>query len=469
MMGSSEKPSIILIVIDSLRADRLSCYGYERNTSPNIDRMANRGLLFENAIVSAPWTLPSHASLFTGLYPSEHGATDETLYLDTHVVTLAELLSESGYHTVAHTTDNEWLSEATNLMKGFTELHGPIEEETSWLRIFLRKVGARGRRRGSSTARAIERVKEYLARNNGADKPFFLLLTLMDVHMPYRPARRYLRFFGLDKVNPTELEYLQNNFRRYRTTPEILSGRQLHLLNSLYDASIATLDERLAELLDILDSKLERQNTILIITSDHGENLGEHDLLGHWLSLYDTLLRVPLIITYPSRFSKPATITAQVQQHDLFYTILDLIRYQGAKPRQEAVKSKSLLGNLEGDVPFPDYTFAEHAYPRMTLRHIRRFNPAFKNERLECAKQAIRTNRYKYISYGCGYEELFSLKSDPGETTNIIVEQKQVADMLKEKLDEVRATFRRGAASLAKPIDFEPEVAERLRGLGYLD
>lgn len=466
---NKQRPNIILIVIDSLRADRLSCYGYNRNTSPNIDRVADSGLLFENAIASAPWTLPSHASLFTGLYPSEHGATDETLYLNNHIITLAELLNESGFDTVAFATDNGWLSKSTNLMKGFTKFYGPNPNKASKLRMFLNKVKEAWNRDRFITIKNIEIVERYLRKHGQTNKPFFLFLNLMDVHMPYCPVRKFLKLLNLNKVSPAELEYLQKHFREYRTAPETLSSHQLNLLNSLYDASVATVDERLAQFFDILNNEIERENTVLIITSDHGENLGEHGLLNHWLSLYDTLLRVPLIIVYPSRISGPIRISPQVQQHNLFYTILDFIGYRGRKVSQDIIKSKSFLGKLEGNISFPDYTFAEHAYPQMTLQHIRKFNPSFRNVRLECAKQAIRSNDYKYIRYGSGYEELFDLKSDPGEIRNVIVERKEIARVLKDQLDKKRAILERTNTFSQKPADFEPEVKERLRALGYLD
>lgn len=472
MTHSHKSPNIVIILLDTLRADRLSCYGYNKKTSRNIDKVADTGLLFENTIASGPWTIPSHASLFTGLHPFEHGANDETLCLAQDIPTLAELLAEIGYRTVAYATDNMWFSKTTNLLKGFDEVHEILtkSQTKSFFNRAIEKFRNRVLRKEplSSSVKATKIIISYLKQNRHKDKPLFVFLNLMDTHMPYQPDLKFFKLFGLEKYDSAELDYLQNNFKEYRTTPGILSSHQLQILNDLYDACVATADANLSELFTVLNHPEQQDNTIVVVTSDHGECLGEHGLLNHWMNLYDTLLKVPLIISCPARFPKPGRFAHQIQQHDLFYTLLELASYSGNKIDAQLIKSRSLLSYIERNTPFPEYVMAEHAFPKMTVGHIRKFNPEFNDEKLICSKQMIRTNNYKYIKYGSGLEELFDLKNDPGETKNIFAEYGSVADTLKKELEKVRSAQRKKTHATSKPEDFAPEIIKRLTDLGYM-
>jgi arylsulfatase A-like enzyme len=474
MTDDKQQPNIILVLIDTLRAGRLSCCGYNRPTSPNIDRLARSGLLFENAIVSAPWTLPSHASLLTGLYPSQHGATDENLFLRDDIPTLAQLLGESGYNTIAYAHENGWLSRDTNLMRGFEKFYDPAykpppPEGNRLIRKIRWKVRTtlKLETQHRSTA-ALNSLESHLAGNRNSDQPLFFFLHMMETHMPYRPARSAMKKFGLDKTDPDMLAYLRKNFREYRTQPEKLSDEQLKTLRTLYDACVATADKRLARLFRLVNSSRYRDNTILIITSDHGEQLGEHGLLNHWFSLYDTLLKVPIIISSPKILPKPMRITQQIQQHDLFYTILDMAGYNGDKIKPDSIRSKSFLQNIAGKSPFPEYTFAQQAYAKMTLKHVKKYNPSFDNERWVCSKQAVRSEQFKYIKYGIGLQELFDIKSDPGETKNIIKDHPDIANNLSRQLETIKPIEKQPQHDSTGPEDFDPEIKKRLEDLGYI-
>jgi len=473
MNQNIQKPNILLILLDSLRADRLSCYGYHRNTSPHIDRVAENSLLFENAIVSAPWTLPSHASLFTGRYPIEHGATEENLHLASHHHTLAELLQKMGYQTIAHSRDNGWLSTSTNLMKGFENLfdftRAKKVEKPSVLLTMKRKAKSAFHIKGTtSSEQTIKTIESYFKHKPVTGKPWFVFVNLMDTHMPYCPSPKFIRQFGLGQASPTDIEYLQKNFKEYRSHPESVSQSHLKLLNILYDACIATVDRALARLLKIVTSRPHNDNTLLIITSDHGECLGEHGLLNHWLSVNDVLLKVPLILFYPSGISSPKRIQPQIQQHDLFYTILDAIHYNGTEIKPDLISARSLLSAIEGKVPFPEYTYAEHAYPKMNLEHIRKYNPSFQNGKLVCAKQAIRSNEFKFINYESGLEELFDLNNDPGETKSVLDQNQTETTRLKNQLKKMRSELQKAAPSATPQQEFDEITKTKLQDLGYL-
>lgn len=475
-MNAQNRPNIIFVLIDALRADRLSCCGYHKHTSPNMDILARGGLFFENAIVSAPWTLPSHASLFTGLFPTEHGATDENLYLREDVPTLAELISESGYFTVAHTAGNGWLSDDTNLMRGFQHFYGPTYYAPPRMlgSHLMRKIRWKIRTTLKLDTKhhfteALDAVEGYLTLHRNEGEPLFFFLHLMETHMPYRPSEKAMKKFSLDKVDPGQIRYLQKKFREYRTAPEKMTSEQLRILSDMYDACIATVDSRLNRLFRLVRKREHRDNTVLVVTSDHGEQVGEHGIVNHWMSLYDVLLRVPLIMWCPDRLGGGKRISQQVQQQDLFYTLLDIAGYNGGeKVSREKIKNRSLVEMVAGRSPFPEYTFSQQAYAKMTLEHILKFNPSFDNETLVSPKQAVRTNRFKYIKYGTGNEELFDIASDPQETKNVIDEYPEVVEELRSKLNTLPASSDTGTAAPDQLKGFNPEIKKRLEDLGYI-
>ena len=474
-MDDKQRPNIVFVLIDTLRADRLSCCGYRKRTSPNMDKLAESGLLFENAIVSAPWTLPSHASLFTGLLPSEHGATDENLYLRDDVPTLAELLSEMGYCTVAHATGNGWLSNDTNLMRGFCHFYGPTYHAPPRVlgSRLLRKIRWKVRTTLKLDTKhrftsALDAIEGYLNVYQKKAEPLFFFLHLMETHMPYRPSQKAMKKFGLDKVDPDLIIYLQEKFREYRTAPEKMTDEQLKILSDMYDACIATVDSRLNRLFRLVRNREHRENTILVVTSDHGEQVGEHGIVNHWMSLYDVLLRVPLIIWGAGKLGEGIRVSQQVQHKDLFYTLLDIAGYDGTKVNGEIIKSKSFIEMAAGTSPFPEYTFAQQAYAKMTLEHIRKYNPSFNNETLVSPKQAVRTNRFKYIKYGTGNEELFDIRSDPQETENVIDKYPEVTEELRNRLNSLPTSSGAEAANSDQVEDFDPQVKKQLEDLGYM-
>ncbi len=473
-MSTAKLPHVILIVLDTLRADRLSCYGYPQQTTPNLDRLAQSGLLFENTLTSAPWTLPSQSSLLTGRHPFQHGSTETNPHLDNSVPTLAELLKKIGYQTTVYALDNGWLSNATNILRGFDQVFDATFQfpptKKPWIirkfrhafRTFF-KVESRVR-----TQWILNHAAEKLKKNTTGDMPQFMYINIMDTHLPYHPAFKFRRKFGLKNTDPHNVEYLQKSFKQIRSRPEDLSDKQLLTLQCLYDACVATADYRLAKLLKILQRPQLRDNSILVVTSDHGEHLGEHGLLNHWFSLHDILLKVPLIISYPKKISQGQRIKPQIQQHNLMYTLLDLIGYQDPSITPELIKTNSLLEIAAGNIHAPEFTYAEHDYPVLNLQEIRRYNPEFNDENLISPKQAIRTNQFKYIKYDSGLKELFNLEKDPGETTDVITQYPKVAEILKNQLTLLHNQSVIKQKNKINISEFDPEVKKRLSDLGYI-
>ena len=287
--SSPETPNILFIVQDTLRADRMSTYGYERPTTPHADRLAERGVLFDEAYATSSWTWPSTASMLTGLLPPEHGVTDDSSpFLDPGVTTLAEALQEEGYTTAAW-SGNPLVSPGKNFGQGF---------ESFW----SRPTGFR--KSDEFVPEAVDWIRE------NAGRRFFLYAHLVDVHEPHRPtAWAREAFAGPDPAGWSERRF--NQYARallhgdgHRTDGEsmperVLEGGHAAWMSDLYDACVATGDEWLGRLIDAVDDAGLAGETLIVFTSDHGEEFLDHGLLAHGQSLYEELISVPLIAAGP--------------------------------------------------------------------------------------------------------------------------------------------------------------------------
>lgn len=298
--------NVLLISIDTLRADHLSYYGYERPTSPNLDALAKEGVVFDRAISQAPWTLPSHASMFTGLYPPQHGCNlVQGVVLNPRMVTVAERLLDAGYRTAA-VTSNIFVSPIYGLEQGF---------ET-----FDFADGADAQNRVDAALGVLDRVK---------DDRFFLFLHLMDPHDPYSPPWYYREKFvpagSADDIDG-DLKNAKQRFGR-----ELKDPRVRDVLRRLYDGEILYADDQLRRLFDRLRALGKMDDTLIIVTSDHGESLGEeghgqslagYEEFGHGGQLYNQDLHVPLIISLPGGVPAGLRIPVSVEAS---VTIMDTI------------------------------------------------------------------------------------------------------------------------------------------------
>ncbi|MEE8580551.1 MAG: sulfatase-like hydrolase/transferase, partial [Myxococcota bacterium] len=264
--GRMERPNIVLIVLDTVRADRIACYGYERPTSPRIDELAARGIRFENASSTSSWTLPAHASLFTGVYPIDHGATQEHPRLEADKRTLAEILGGYGYATLA-VSANPLVGSVTGLRRGF---HRYTE---TW-----RGTGAAAG--DDPRAHPNLRAARSLLQEKESGQPFFLFLNFMEAHSPYTPREPYRsRFLSHAESDPLVASAENRRVADFYLSPESVPRRELDILSDLYDAEIAEVDELVGVFVDELEALGALENTLVVITSDHGENFGDH---GHF-------------------------------------------------------------------------------------------------------------------------------------------------------------------------------------------
>ncbi len=344
------KPNVVLIILDTLRSDGLSCYGNEFGSSPRIDAWArNRGVLFENVVASAPWTLPSHVSIFTGMDPINH-SMNVGEPIDESLTTLAETLHDQGYATMA-VTGGGYLSTDFALMQGFDRVH------------YFHEPRIRPRETGNDIDTGTERSLKWLDENS--DRPFFLLFHSYETHAPYRPREPYLsQFLGIDPGSMDSTLVTTGPVEPKKETGYKLTSRlmQRHLDNdphykpidpdtqslvrALYASGVANADAHVGMLFDKLEALGLDDDTIVILTSDHGESLGEGGLGGH-ATLQECEIMVPLIISAPGFDSRGTRIGEQVQSINITPTILDLL---GFDPLPES-DGRSLAPFLAGDDP----------------------------------------------------------------------------------------------------------------------
>jgi choline-sulfatase len=393
-----------VITIDTTRADHLGCYGFTLAHTPNIDAVARQGVRCDNTIASAPITMPAHSSIFTGLFPPAHGVRDNGAYaLGERAVTMAERLRDAGYTTHAFVSALV-LNRRYNLNQGFETYDDDLWGEDEPKLFMIRE------RRAPKTA---DRFLQWFDHwNRSRSKPFFTWIHFFDPHQPYRP------------------EY-----------------EDAIVAPSPYDAEIAGVDRQIGRIVDSLRRNALLDDTLLIITADHGESLGEHGEQTHAIFVYDATVRVPLLIRYPNLF-QPTVYTAPVRSVDIMPTVLSILGLPGG----EVTDGRDLLAAFRGKEPGP----ALPQYSESLLSEVGfGMAPLF----------AVRNGGYKFIR--APRPELYDLRNDPHELNNIVKAQPRVAARLDAELTRMIDGSRKHAIDPAtSPMSRETE--ESLQALGYL-
>jgi arylsulfatase A-like enzyme len=462
---SAQRPNLVVIVIDTVRADRLSCYGYRRPTTPRIDELCARGLRFQNASSTSSWTLPAHASLFTGLFPISHGATQEHVRLDAGTPTLAEILGAHGYATFA-VSDNPLVGANTGLDRGFDAF-----AETWRLREGVRQAEPERHPNLLATTRLLDGLE--------GDRPFFLFVNYVEAHGPYAPPEPHRSSF---LKRGTSASLVRSALRRsaagHYLDPSSISAAEFAVLNDLYDGEIARVDALVGALIDSLERAGRLDDTVVFITSDHGENIGDHGHFRHVFSLYDSTVRIPLIALLPGGRRAGEVRSEPVTLVDLFATVLS---QGGIALPARGIPGRDILGDLEGAAEAP--VFAEYYYPLQALGMFPPGTSALRPTPLDPYLRRLRSVQLgglRLIASSDGRDELFDLSSDPAERRNLagdarLAEQERrlhgLLDGFVERAggepplpEEALAPAESGGVF----GDFDPEAVERLRELGYL-
>jgi arylsulfatase A-like enzyme len=460
-MVGTRRPSVVLIVLDCGRADHLSCYGYGRETTPFIDRLAAEGVRFTHMITTAPWTLPAHASLFTGLYSSTHGATDEHKRLEPGRPTLGEILGAAGYATAGFCA-NPWVAE-TGLKRGFEYFfdHRPRVRRLARAYFGAQQLGdVLLSRRDSGGRRTTEAFGRWLDRVPGS-RPFFAFVHYNEPHLPFRPPPPYDRSF-LNGTPATRVRTVNQDCNRYIGGDVAMDAEDFQILTALYDGELRYADHLISRLVDMLARGGRRDDTVLIVTADHGENLGEHGLMSHKFVLTDTLLRIPLVLHAPALLPRGIVSDALVQSTDILPTVTRLLDLP--TPPVEGVP----LAGPQGLLPIERaFTVSERLRPNLGV--FRERYPRFDVGPHDVRKRALRTRTHKYVWFSDGREELYDLVADPGETRDVSDVEPELTRGLRQALEAWCVAHReRDLNGVASP-ELEGEVKRRLAALGYIE
>jgi arylsulfatase A-like enzyme len=411
------RPNVVLVVIDTARADRFPWGGYDRPTAPALTAFAREGAVYTQAFSPAPWTVPAHASLFTGQYPSLHRTDCGSLRLPDGAVTLAESFREAGYRTLGYTA-NPWIGRTYNFDQGF-ETYAEV-----WREVPKGGEGAEDAGAALTNEKAIRFLHWRHESPEGRRQPFFLFINYFEPHLPYRPPdpeRARLLRPGADRERVERLSRLGHpEEMRYILGMSDLTEEDLALLNDLYDGEIAYVDRRVGEILTALRATGILDETIVAVTADHGENIGDHHLMDHKMSVHDTLLHVPLVLRYPGSIAPGQTIGTPVQLHDLHPTLLALARVP--PPAGVTVESVPLpgagiekAGRGEADPIVGEFV----GPPVEFLKIMKDLFPGSDASRFDRTLVALRRGGYKIHWGSDGRHALYHVAEDPGETRDL--------------------------------------------------
>ena len=477
------RPNVLFVVWDTVRADRLSVYGHDRSTTPFLEQIAPQARVFDQAISPSYWTLPSHASLFTGLSVSSHGANARYQWLDGRFLTMAEHFRDEGYDTYAWSS-NPNINRSANTVQGFDTFHQPFAQN-AWRRKVEEATKALLHPLDQTTRDDPERYKNISHHKGGAvthdaftgwldsrdtgpdSEPFFAFINYMEAHayrLPSEQARQSVlpdpRDYHRALRTPNLLKR-QTNVMYGRWKPYKRNQRQG--LYDLYDASIWDMDRYLGRLMEDLAARGVLENTVVVVTADHGEQFGEHGLYLHNFSVYQPLVHVPLVVwgpgVTPGRTEEPVSTAA------LFHTLVELL---GLEPPEAPILRHDLLHDDPRPVVSELTVPCANPERRNLDTSIRDWTASYK---------AVYDGQAKLIRASNGRHELYNLARDPRETRNVYDPASEVAERLSGLLQEwmvqqprleVSQEERDQEAAL-REAEVDEELMKQLEELGYTE
>lgn len=460
-----QKPHILFILIDSARPDHLGCYGYSKNTSPFTDEFAKSSTLYENAIAPGAWTLPSMASIMTGHYlPASQRAIK---FYTEKLEFLPELLSRAGYKTSC-VSFNPWVSYDTGFNRGFDKFY--YYNKRNFFRVLDYGTIARLFLRPKQVPLVLfmtEQAKRFIRRNHKKGPTFTYLH--YSVHHPYYTPKRYFDLFDNGETSAEDYKRIQNWQYRdmglfLRETGKISKVDRRALLN-LYDGLIFYVDEHIRELISFLDKTGILDDTIVIITADHGEFFGEYGFISHGFCALEEVVKVPLIIRHPKLFSPGARVDKVVSTIDLFTSLgkmagadFDPKRFQSEDLREiDSSKREFVLTRhiIAAKGEFPDREALKKKFSHLDF------------DRYEGEQIAMRGDSWKFIWFANGNRLLFDLTSPRGERENLAEKSPETVRGYEEKLESVSGLIKYDESG--EIFEFEEATKDHLRALGYLD
>jgi arylsulfatase A-like enzyme len=505
------RPDVIFLVLDTQRSDRLSCYGYSQPTSPHLDKFAETATLFQNAVASAQWTVPSHASMFTGLYPSGHQVLQSYSVLPDSIPTLAERLQAGGYFTAGFCNNplvgvinnglrrgfysflnysgllpsrpnqagvpSDWLDRYRQSFKRFVagmldQVQDAFAQSDTLLAfsftplmvpIWQTALSFKG-----NTPKSLDDAARLLIDRPGleSDQPVFAFINLMGTHMPYHAPRPYVERFAPHVLRDKTAQHYLRRFNGdiygwLAPLAGALDEQQKATLDGMYDAEVAYQDELVGAFLDRLRQSGCLDRSLFIVCSDHGEHLGEKQLIGHSISLYNELVKVPLIIQDPDCPSAQGKMRSDVvSTRCLFHTVLT------AAGLADELEERLALSQPDHE---NSQVFAEAIPPQNVINLLQKRQPELvRTHACDQPRRAVWIGNHKLIETGGDRLELYDVFNDPDEALNLSQILPENVELLQECLQHFTGQFQTMAVGRAPGFD-DPEVQQRLRALGYLE
>jgi len=523
-----KKPDIVFIVLDTQRADRLGAYGYKPDLTPHLDQFAAQSVVFEQAVSPAQWTIPSHASLFSGLYPTAHQVTQSSHSLSPEIPHLAEVLSDVGYQTVGF-CNNPLVGILNNGFKrGFQSFYNyggafpslpktasrwpaPIGRLTELYTQFLRRISypvqnffgrsdlafrlslnswttplwSKMANFKGQNARSVRDVSRFLREREKqeGERPLFLFLNLMETHLPFWPpgeiVDRVMPYFRHDpEARAVMRAWNREAYRWAAPLAEPLGELESRVLNDMYDAEVAYQDGYLGELFAVLNGRARQQDTLVIIAADHGDGLGDHQYFGHAFVAYEELVHVPLIMRWPRRLAGGQRLSTPVSTRRIFHTILEAAGPLPERANLDAgrVRELTLVHTVNGRDPEQGTAYSE-VYPPMNFvqaienRQPHLLAPFRCLSQRRAVVQADGRSTFKLIQVDAVPDELFNLVVDPLELDNTLAEQPAETAVLNQAITRLAANLenQRTALAAGTEIELDEQLRQQLRGLGYID
>ena len=453
--------NVLFILVDSLRSDHLGVNGYNRNTSPNIDKLARDGIFFSAAIPTSPRTSPSAGSILTGLYPHSHGLRLEGKNmarlksinvidrLNKNAATLQQILKSHGYATIG----NDIEMDDTGIDRGFDEFNLLKWRVLNKIKRTLKKTIKRGYQVNPAETLTDFAIKQI---NKLKGRKFFLYLHYVGLHWPYTPPKPYDEMFDPNYNGNHAFNQVNGKISRgdliFNNT---LTNAEIEHAIAHYDGAIRFVDEQIGSLISHLDGLKLRENTLIVLTTDHGECFGEHGLyFNHGEYLYEESMKVPLIFSYSNSLKKK--IGTQVQSTDIMPTVLDILGIELI----ENIEGNSLMPLIKENKKTREYTFAESGMS-FFKEDKRRYIGGIKGK-----WRMIRTDEWKLIYIPHQQEdifELYNLKEDQKEAKNLFEKKPEISNKLREELFKWMKD-----SDSEEDIDLTEKSKETLRKLGYM-
>lgn len=461
MNSSATKPNMLLIVLDSTRADRCSCYGYERPTTPNLDGIAAEGTLFEECWSDSSWTLPVAHTIMTGLTPREHLA-EHYRRLPEEIPTLSEAVQAAGYQTLLY-SGNAFLGRYAGLHRGFDRLYHARVVRPAWrwmLRYVLAYLGLAGWGGEELTALTLQELRR-------ARSPWFTVLWYNDVHHPFVAPARLRRKFLREPMSFRRRLSLMSRMRDMQELAATMTEDDRRDVSDLYDAAVAHNDD----LLGVLREGLERlklwEDTAIIIFADHGQMLGEHGLTSHGrpAGLYRQLIRVPMIVHWPGVVPAGHRSNAFVQLADLTETVGRIIGGLDALPRSGAERVDLRAAAVGEGRPYA--VCEREPWSERGVRRAQRENPSFNFAPFVGRMSAFIQDGWHLITADTGRDELYHYAEDPEETHDRIGEEPERVRRMRAELRRWQARALPHPAALGRVEPDDAQVRKHLEGMGY--